>query len=202
MKLPPSPSRLQTGSSLVEMMVAVLILSVGLLAMAGIHAASVRETKTNQFNVTANQIASSLGDAIKSNAIAQQAGPPGNETVSPNGGYVMAAAGGGNPQPASLCDPDAAAPCNAAAMAAADLFQARRAARSALPQGDVFTTSAGAGTLAPAITIWVYWVRPDADNTNGNAADQALWNTLRIACPAAVLNVQAGAQCIAQTVPL
>jgi type IV pilus assembly protein PilV len=197
----PSLSRPQAGSSLVEMMVAVLILSVGLLAMAGIHAASMRETKTNQFKVTANQIASGLGDAVKSNAVAQQTGILGAEVVSINGGYVMAAAGGGNVQPANMCD-NPAIVCNAADIAAVDLFRARRTARATLPQGDVFTTLAGAGTLAPAITIWVYWVRPDSGNTNGSAADRALWDTLLIPCPAAVTNAQAGAQCISQTVPL
>jgi type IV pilus assembly protein PilV len=198
----PYPQRPAPGTSLVEVLVAVLILSFGLLGMAAIHAASMRETKTNQFKIAAEEIATMLGDAIKANAAAQVLTPVpgilGGETVSANGGYVIAGVGSANSAPANRCDDPAALACTPAQIAAVDLFRARAAATANLPQGDVMATVVNAATTSPALDIWVHWVRPDFDP---GSTDAALDST-RVQCPPAIQALTPPRQCLRHTVPL
>ncbi|RZI78645.1 MAG: type IV pilus modification protein PilV [Rubrivivax sp.] len=61
------PLRHQEGASLIEVLVAVLILTVGLLSMIALHAASMRYGKMAEFKTTATQLAEDLADRMRSN---------------------------------------------------------------------------------------------------------------------------------------
>lgn len=202
----PNHQRHTKGSSLVEVLVSLLILSLGLLTMAGIHAASLREGKTNQFKVSAIEVANMLGDSVRANPAGQSQGAQvnglGNEQLLAAGGYIMAGAGGANQAPAPTCMGQAVV-CTPAQIAAADLFAARQAAARTLPNGDLFTALVRANTPSPALAIWVYWSRPNADNVSPTAAaDQAAWDSTREQCPPAVLALVPARQCVLLTVPL
>jgi hypothetical protein len=49
------------GASLIEVLVSIVIASIGLLALAGVNAASIRYTKMSQYRATATQLANIEG---------------------------------------------------------------------------------------------------------------------------------------------
>ncbi len=63
----PLPARHHRGASLIEVLVAVLILTVGLLSMISLHAASMRYGKMAEFKTSATQLAEDLADRMRSN---------------------------------------------------------------------------------------------------------------------------------------
>ncbi len=64
----------QNGTSLIEVLVAVLILTVGLLSMIALHAASMRYGKMAEFKTTATQLAEDLADRMRGNLAGVYAG--------------------------------------------------------------------------------------------------------------------------------
>lgn len=192
----PPTRRHARGTSLIEVLVSILILSIGLLAMAGIHASAMRDGKTNQFKVSASEVTLMLGDAIKVNPAAQISGAAGSEKMETAGGYVVSGDGGDLTKPTQLC----ATVCTPAAIAALDVYYARLAARMSLPSGDISTAVVNDTTSSPALAVWVHWVKPNSDN-NESAADQALWETTRDQCPAAVKALTPPRQCLMQIIP-
>lgn len=104
------------GASLLEVLVAILILSFGMLAMAGLHSVAFKYGKMSQFRSVATQMAADLADRMRANPEGAVAGD-----------YVFLEVY--NPSPEALPAPDCGvdAPCaNAAAMAASDLVTIRR----------------------------------------------------------------------------
>jgi type IV pilus assembly protein PilV len=57
----------QSGTSLIEVLVAVLILTVGLMSMVALHAASMRYGKIAEFKTTATQLGEDLADRMRAN---------------------------------------------------------------------------------------------------------------------------------------
>ena len=60
----------QRGASLIEVMVAIVVLSIGMLSMAWQHAVALKYDKMSQFRGIATQLASELADRIRANAAA------------------------------------------------------------------------------------------------------------------------------------
>ena len=147
MQLTTRPSRRQAGASLLEVLVSILILSFGMLAMAGLHAASLRYGKMAQFRSVATQLAYDLSDRMRANSAGAVAG-----------GYVYTAAYSATPAPVTV--PGCAAPtlCTAAEIAAIDLAQWRNTARLALPGGGVYLTQDPGATNV--MNMWVMWQDP------------------------------------------
>jgi type IV pilus assembly protein PilV len=65
----------ERGASLLEVLVSILILSFGMLAMAGLHAVSIQQGKMSQFRGTAMQLAVDLADRMRANRGAFAAAP-------------------------------------------------------------------------------------------------------------------------------
>ena len=164
----------QRGASLIEVMVAIVVLSIGMLSMAWQHAVALKYDKMSQFRGVATQLASELADRIRANAAA---GASYIYTEAYQPGIVVV--------PAVDCT---TAVCNRNQMAAFDLAEFRNAARMGLPDGGLLVTQDAANP--GALTIWLLWRDPEAiDTTTGTAS-------LAIGCPAAVGAASPMPQCM------
>lgn len=141
----------QRGSGLIEVLVAVILLSLGMLAMLRAQASAMTYERTAEFRGVAAQLASDVVDRIRANASGAQS-------------YIHTAAydpQGNIPKAAKNCAQDNVT-CSAAEMAAHDMAWMRANVRSNLPGGDLRIADAGSGRL----NIWVLWVQtgnPDLD---------------------------------------
>lgn len=154
----------QRGASLLEVLVAVVILSIGLLSMAWLHSVGLQYDKMSQFRGVATQLASDLADRIRAN-VGAAADYVFLETYAP--GTVATA-------PVDCVTTVCAGP----EMALFDVAEFRNAARLNLPDGSLFVTQDAANPRA--LTIWVMWRDPEAVDTATATA------SLAAHCPAAI----------------
>ncbi len=155
-----TPAR-QGGASLLEVLVAILIMSFGLLAFAGLTAASQQYVKTAQFQAIAMQSASELGERMRGNVSGFQ-----------NGSYTKTTAYSDGAVEVPECP---ASGCTASDRAAIELAQWLQELRLRLPGGDAFVQRDAANKLVT--DIWILWIDPAIESVAG-AGD----------CPAAALS--------------
>jgi type IV pilus assembly protein PilV len=172
----------QSGSSLIEVLVALVILAVGMLSMAALHNASTKYGRLAEFRTSATMLAEELSDRMRAN-------PAGVR----NGNYVLNASWVA--VPARVNEPGippacAAAQC-AAAVAASDLAQWNNAAISVLPGAGLFTQQVGANSTV--MDVWVAWIEP----RGRGGADAAAENAINAAytCPPG-MNAPADVRCM------
>ncbi len=140
------------GFMLVEVLVALVLASVAVLALASAHAAALRLVRMSQHRVQAMQLATDLAERLRAN----RAGVPGQEgAVS---AYQLerswAAQQGEAADPvASVCD-GALAACSPAQFAQADAAQWRSLLRRALPSAAALVRVDALQTQAE---VWVAW---------------------------------------------
>ena len=155
MQLKAPTRRRLAGFMLVEVLVALLVASVAVLALASAHAASLRLGRMSQHRVQAMQLAADLAERLR----AHRAGVAGQEGgVSP---YQLerswAAQQGEAADPlASACDGVLAA-CSAAQFAQADAAQWRSLLRRTLPSGAALVR---VDVLQTQAEVWVAWQDP------------------------------------------
>lgn len=123
------------GFSLVEVLIALIILSVGMLGIAGLYVQSMQAGRTSVFRHHAVTLAGDVADRIRAN---------------PTAGVSYASDGADN----NCVDKDT--DCNPAAMAAHDIFLWDAQADDTLPAGTVSVNYDGA-TVPPEYTIVVAW---------------------------------------------
>lgn len=160
-------ARTQLGASLVEVLVAVVVLSIGLLSMAWLHSVSLKYDKMSQFRGVATQLASDLADRIRAN-------------VGSAATYVFLdvyAPGAVATAPVNCVTSVCAGP----EMAVFDLAEFRNAARLNLPDGGLFVVQDPADPRA--LTIWVLWRDPEAIDTGTATASLAPQCPLAIGMP-------------------
>lgn len=140
-----------TGFTLIEVLVSMLVLAVGLLGLAGLQARSLGNNANAYNRSQATQLAYDLADRMRANlADAQLYAGSTYVTVVP----AEAAAQAGCPIP-DLADPTIPAGCTAAQMAQDDLF---------LWNSDVTTLIAGGqGTITAAGSVYTITVTWDDD---------------------------------------
>ncbi len=174
------------GVSLIEVLVSIVISAIGLLALAGVNAASMRYTKMSQYRATATQLANDMGERIRANkgqaAAAAVVGPPAIPAVVATGFFAGNYDYGSNfaaqataatlPIGNDLCN-TAAITCTSAQIATLDLAQWRISVRNQLPEGSVFLVRRDAEV---AMDLWVVWRDPAVAN-----ADES--PTLATECP-------------------
>ncbi len=149
----------QSGFTLLEVLIALLILSIGLLGLAALQTVGMRSNQMAVMRTQVSHIGYDITDRMRANPVGVT-----------NGDYVIAVTDS-NPTslPDPLCDariPGTDAPCNTAEMAIFDLNQWLTAVEEGLPGGDAEITY---DAITDVHTITVYWNEardPDADVGN------------------------------------
>ncbi|MFK7733240.1 MAG: type IV pilus modification protein PilV [Pseudomonadales bacterium] len=154
----------ESGFTLIEILVSLIILAVGFLGMAALQSSSMQGTASTYFRTQADMLANDLSERIRA-----------NRTGSEAGAYAY---GGGGATSASCGSADS---CNSASMAEADISEWSDWVENSLPSGDATVTELGQNFWA----IQVMWDerRNGATGTGCDASDET-----DLAC--LVLNVQ------------
>jgi type IV pilus assembly protein PilV len=158
------------GTSLIEVLISIVVASIGLLALAGVNAASLRYTKMSQYRATATQLANDLGERIRANKGVESPTATGFFTGNYDFTEEFADQATVATLPSELCN-TALTTCTAAQIAALDLAQWRILVRDQLPEGSVFLVRQAA---AVAMDLWVVWRDPavaDADEAPALTAE-------------------------------
>jgi type IV pilus assembly protein PilV len=158
-------ARVADGFTLIEVLVAVLLLAVGILGASAVQMAVLRTRHASALMSGGVQLAGTLADRMRANSLAMQAGDAANP-------YLQArydAASDGAPAPAAIMCFGAAS-CNSAQAAAFDLYETKQTLYADFPHGRLAvcrdaTVVSGAGALdwacAPAanapVVIKVGW---------------------------------------------
>ncbi|TAK97180.1 MAG: type IV pilus modification protein PilV [Aquabacterium sp.] len=155
--------RNQTGATLVEVLVSVLLLSLGVLAMAAMQVNAVQYSKTSEFRTVATLLANDLGDRMRANDPSGQvrSGPTGYDYLS-SGAYAAPTL----PNPPGTDCADGATTCAFNQMAAYDKATWARTVFQQLPQGTARVVVDAANANAE---IWIVWTDPSS--SSNQAAD-------------------------------
>jgi type IV pilus assembly protein PilV len=144
--------RREAGVSLIEVLVAMLVVSFGILAMSGLITNASRYGKTSEFRAIATLLANDIADRMRANMPGVRSG-----SYALTNAYEYLSS-----PPAVDQNCTEAAPCTAAdgaAMAAKDLAEWRRALYFGLPGGAGYISVKPDGTSAD---VWVAWTDPAA----------------------------------------
>jgi type IV pilus assembly protein PilV len=173
----------QFGASLIEVLVAMLILSFGMLALGSMMSMSIQLPKLSGYRATAANLAASHVERIRANP--EGFANPDNVT---GGSYGAAlndtAAWSFTPIAISNanCKFTGGTQCTPITLAAADINEFRNAVRRELPAGDMMTKCVDPTTGATAVPcvrtsvgeMWVMWQEPSTfallDSSTGNCS--------------------------------
>lgn len=150
--LNPTAGAKQTGASLIEVLVAILILSFGMLSLGAMMSFGVQLPKLSAYRATATSLASSYIERVRANPIGFT-----------NNRYSAALneASAWSFTDIALSDCQYADPCTEATLATMDIQATRRAVRRALPAGDmIMKCDAGTCTKADYGNLWIVWQEP------------------------------------------
>lgn len=130
----------QRGFSLVEVLIALVIMSVGMLGIASLFVQSLQAGRTSMFRHHAVTIAGDVADRIRANtqAFGAYTAATGTDNSCIDGGVV----------------------CSNTEIAAQDILQFQEQAAAALPNGSVAITFNNV-TIPPEYTIIVSWSEPE-----------------------------------------
>ncbi len=140
----------QRGMTLIEVLVAMIVLSFGMISFAGLQAVSIKQGKMAQYRTVASQLASDYVDRMRANSALAAAG---------GYNFVQAYAALDAALPLPGC---AVAVCTPAEVRDIDQVQWRNNARASLPGGSLYAVMDAAAPVAPIIDFWVVWRDPDA----------------------------------------
>lgn len=168
----PCPRGGQRGATLVEVLVAMTLLSFALHTLVLAHATALRHTTMSRYRATAVGLAADMGERLRANpgrvglalwADAQdgsEAGEGGRATGFHAGDYDYTLdfqrQQGPVDEASESCQQPTSA-CTVAQLAAADLAQWRQVVRRQLPAGAVFLQRQAAQA---AMDVWVAWREP------------------------------------------
>jgi type IV pilus assembly protein PilV len=142
------------GFSLVEVLVSMFVVSLGILALAGLLQASTRYAKMSELRSTATLLANDIADRIRANPVGAQRGADGYDLAEPV--YP-------SPLPSAHAACTGEAPCGPSDLARADMFDWTARLRSTLPKGSAFVRlHPGVAPAGDSVDVWVGWNDPDA----------------------------------------
>lgn len=163
--------RHQSGASLIEVLVAILLLSFGMLALGAMLSFAVQAPKLSAYRTSASNLAASHVERIRAN-------PAGFA----NNSYTAALHGSSwTTDVISPTSSDCAYPnCTEATLAAMDIQATRGAVRRELPAGDLEMWCSTPATPATAVTcskstqgnLWIIWQEPSTNSLLGASSDQ------------------------------
>ncbi|HEV2609427.1 MAG TPA: type IV pilus modification protein PilV [Noviherbaspirillum sp.] len=119
------------GFSLIEVLVAVLVLAVGVIGTAGMQLAALRTNQQSSFQTTAVQLAAEMADRMRANESQMKLGAARNPYLKVN--YWATTHGDPFP-PGKRCDADY---CNGVELALFDIYEWQKRVYSDLPGGRV-----------------------------------------------------------------
>jgi type IV pilus assembly protein PilV len=158
---PPKTVAHQAGATLIEVLVSILLMALGVLAMAAMQVNAVQYSKTSEMRAVATLLANDLSDRMRANH-PSDAVMPGGYNYLASGSYV--APSGPPTTPGNSCS-DPATSCTFSEMAAMDLYQWSLNAYRQLPKGTARVVVNGSNA-----DIWMVWTDPKTSTTN-QAAD-------------------------------
>ena len=134
----------QRGFTLIEVLVALVVVSVGMLGVAGLYVHGMQAGRTAMFSHQAVTLAGDVADRIRAN---------------PRAGAAYAGAGADN-----SCVAPGNVNCTEAEMAQHDIFLWQQQAQNSLPNGNIQVQFNGAVTPAQ-YTITVGWTEPGVNRS-------------------------------------
>lgn len=148
-----TPRRRQLGVSLIEVLVSIFVVSMGILALAGLLNASSRLGKASELRATATLLANDLADRMRANPGAFPAAATPSSYDLPATSYAPQAP----TAPGKL--ESGCTPCSASDIAAIDLYEWQQRLFYTLPGGEGYVTyTPGSGsTYGPRVDVWVAW---------------------------------------------
>lgn len=165
--MPAAPESCQRGFALLEVLIAMFVLLVGLLALAGLQARTLIQTRDAELRTLVALQAESLAEAMRANPLRSVAGD-GTTTLSwehyVESGYDSHAASA----PASTCRDTAG--CSQQNLAALDLWTFKAGLADGLAAGNAFSTAVCRGSALPTLD--------DAGCTgNGPLSIRVVWSS-------------------------
>lgn len=177
----------QSGAGLIEALIALLVLSIGLLGMLGMQTAALKYEQTGWVRSSLSTNLASLADRVRSNNGADGAAYSYSQTYSQDRSAIDA--GPSYFTPAKNCD---TAICTSAELATYDLLMWRRDINNQLPGGSGFVVPTGTKGQDLRFLVTVAWFDKDNVDALGNTVSPPICqaNTIGIAarncCPAAL----------------
>ncbi|MBQ0933357.1 type IV pilus modification protein PilV [Ideonella sp. 4Y16] len=143
----------QRGASLIEVLVSILVVSLGVVAMGGLLASATRLGKASEMRAVASLMASDIADRMKANVGAAR-----SSLYDHTDAFVSPPA---TPTPVNCALP---LNCQPKELADQDMAQWRLSLLNALPSGTGYVRyDAGALDAAGgAVDVWVAWLDPTA----------------------------------------
>lgn len=143
------------GVTLIEVLVAIVITSLGVLTLAGTQAAALRQAKQSQHRAVALLLAGDLAERMRANHA--QGGAAAGYGYQADYATQAGPASKAPTAPTPACD-SAGDNCDAGQLAAADLYGWRLAVRDLLPGGAVYLLPDA--DTGGAVDLWVAWNEP------------------------------------------
>ena len=134
----------QTGASLLEVLIAILIMSFGITGVALLMAATIQYNKTSQYQMVGLQIATQLAESMRANTDGFMADS-----------YAKTDTYSSNVAAASLPSCANTSACTSGEIATIDKAQVANTLRLALPGGDFNVQRNG-----NRADIWIMWMEP------------------------------------------
>ena len=154
--MPPMNHHSQSGAFLIEVMVATLLLSFGVLPLVAMMTFAVQMPKLAGYRATAVNLASNYVERMRANpanpANPARLFPYGEEASSYDGTRADI------PAPPSLCNYPT---CDTDTMVIRDVYEMQVAARRELPAGGVFVSCDVIGCSNGIGNLWIMWQEPD-----------------------------------------
>jgi len=192
--------RPQGGATLIEVMVAVLVLSIGMLGIAGLVSASMRYSQGAWARATVASALTDFADRVRSNPAATPTAylqATANYATQQGSGYVTSS---------SIVDcSDASAACSGADLAAYQLEQWRLSVKRSLPSSAIWV-SGSRSTGYEATILWFdkSFVQSDGTLDTATACDPSITNVVaqRSCCPSGAVGATGvpGVRCTNMTV--
>ena len=140
------------GFSLVEVLVAMLVVAMGILALAGLLQASTRYAKMSELRSTATLLANDIADRIRANRTGGEVGAS---------GYDITDTAFPSPQAPAHAPCSSASPCGPVDLAHVDLADWTARLRATLPKGSAWIQfHAGKPPASDFVDVWVGWADP------------------------------------------
>ena len=172
----------QHGFSLVEVLVAMFVVAMGILALAGLLQASTRYSKMSELRSTATLLANDIADRIRANSVGAQLGAGGYDVVDKSFPTAAVPAHG-------ACASET--PCDPAGLARADLADWTARLKATLPKGSARVQFHVARAPAPDyVDVWVGWADP-LTLSPGISTDRS-----GTECPAEWKKLEASVRCV------